>query len=87
MSSSRKCKLSADCFCYVCGLYISLRQVKYKIKAEAKFSYAYEIYFGMKIGDQDKSWAPPVICETCRSNLDGWLRGDHHSMPLAIPRI
>ena len=87
MSPSLKCKLSADCFCYVCGLYISLRQVEYKIKAEAKFSYAYEMYFGMEIGDQDKSWAPHVICETCRSNLDGWLRGDRHSMPFAIPRI
>ena len=87
MSSSRKCKLSADCFCYVCGLYISLKQVKYRIKVEAKFSYAYELYFGMKIGDQDKHWAPRVICGTCRSNLDGWLRGDRHSMPFAIPRI
>ena len=41
----------------------------------------------MKIGDQDKSWAPHVICGTCRSNLDGWLRGDRHSMPFAIPKI
>ena len=41
----------------------------------------------MKIGDQDKSWAPYVICGTCQSNLDGWLRGDRHSMLFAIPRI
>ena len=87
MSLSRKCKLSADSFCYVCGLYISLNQVKYKIKLEAKFVFAYESYFGMKISDQDKSWSPHVICGTCRSNLDGWLRGDRHSMPFAIPRI
>ena len=61
MSLSRKCKLSADSFCYVCGLYISLKQVKYKIKLEAKFVFAYESCFGMKIGDQDKSWSPHVI--------------------------
>ena len=61
--------------------------MKYKIKAEAKFSYACEIYFGMKIGVQDKSWAPHVICGTRRSNLDGWLRRDRHSMPFSIPRI
>ena len=57
------------------------------MKLEAKFVFAYESYFGMKIGDQDKSWLPHVICGTCRSNLDGWLRGDRHSMPFAIPRI
>ena len=87
MASSRKCKLSADCFCYVCGLYVSLKQVKYKINLEAKFAQAYERYFGIKIGDQDKNWAPHVICGTCRSNLDAWLRGDRHSMPFAIPRV
>ena len=87
MASSRKCKLSADCFCCVCGLYVSLKQVKYKINLEAKFAQAYERYFGMKIGDQDKNWAPHVICGTCRSNLDAWLRGDRHSMPFAIPRV
>ena len=36
----------------VCNLCITLRQVKYKIKVEAKFSNAHEIYFGIKIGDQ-----------------------------------
>ena len=87
MASSRKCKLSADCFCYVCGLYVSLKQVKYKINLEAKFAQAYERYFSMKIGDQDKNWAPHVICGTCRSNLDAWLKGDRHSMPFAIPRV
>ena len=55
MSLSRKCKLSADSFCYVCGLYISLKQVKYKIKLEAKFVFAYKSYFGMKIGDRIKA--------------------------------
>ena len=87
MSLSRKCKLSAYSFCYVCGVYISINQVKYKIKLEAKFVFAYESYFGEKIGDQDKSWSPHVICGTCQLNLDGWLRGDRHSMPFAIPRI
>ena len=29
----------------------------------------------MDIGDQDKPWAPHIICGSCRSNLEGWLRG------------
>ena len=28
-----------------------------------------------------------MICGTCRSNFDGWLRGDRHLMPFAIPGI
>lgn len=53
----------------------------------AKYSFAYEKYFGMKIGDQDKSWAPRVICGTCRSNLEKWLSGRLKCMPFAVPRI
>ena len=29
----------------------------------------------MDIGDQYKSWGPHVICDSCRSDLEGWLRG------------
>ena len=36
-----------------------------------KFAQAYQLYFGMKIGDEDKSWASHVICGTCRYNLEG----------------
>ena len=72
MSLSRKCKLSADSFCYVCSVSISLKQMKYKIKLEAKFAFAYESYFGMKIDDQDKSWSPHVICGHMPIKF-GWL--------------
>ena len=41
----------------------------------------------MKIGDQDKSWAPHVICGTYQSNLEECMRGDHYIIPFAIPRI
>ena len=34
----------------------------------------------MKIGDQDKSWAPHFCCGSCRSTLEGW-------MPFAISLI
>ena len=33
-------------------------------------------YFGVLVGDQDKRWAPHVICKYCRRTLEGWLRGE-----------
>ena len=41
----------------------------------------------MKMGDQDKSWAPHFCCGSCRSALEGWMRGNRKCMPFAIPRI
>ena len=85
--SSRSCKLCPDSFCYVCGYYISPTQAKHKIVSGTKFFTAYHAYFGMAMGDQDKSWAPHYSCGSCRSTLEGWLRGIRKSMPFAIPRI
>jgi len=48
---------------------------------------AYELYFGCKIGDQDKIWAPHIFCSTCVSNLHGWMRGKRRAMPFAIPMV
>ena len=87
MSLKRPCKISSDCFCYVCGYYINPRQIKHKIIPETKFLKACEAYFGMKMGDQDKSWAQHFCCGSCRSTLEGWMRGSRKCMPFAIPRI
>lgn len=87
MMSSRSCKLCSDSFCYVCGYYIGPNQAKHKIVSGTKFFIAYHAYFGMAMGDQDKSWAPHYTCGSCRSTLEGWLRGTRKSMPFAIPRI
>ena len=46
---------------------------------------AYHAYFGMPVGDQDKRWAPRVICKYCRRTLEDWLRGKKRA--IAIPRI
>ena len=40
----------------------------------------------MDIGDQDRFWAPHVICGSCRSNLEGWLRGSGR-LSFAFPRV
>ena len=87
MSVKRPCKISSDCFCYVCGYYISPQQKKHKVIPETKFSIAYKTYFGMKMGDHNKSWAPHFCCGSYRSTLEEWMRGSCKCMPFAIPRI
>ena len=59
MSLRRPCKISSDCF----GYYFNPRRMKHKIIPETKFFKAYEAYFGMKMGDQDKSWAQILAVE------------------------
>ena len=85
--SNRQCKNSPDRFRYVCGYYIS-KHTTYAIVKKAKHWTAYRIYFAMDMGDQDKAWAPHVICGTCRTNLEGWLRGSKvcTGMSFAVPR-
>ena len=61
--------------------------MKHKIIPETKFFKAYDSYFGMKMGDQDKSWATQFCCGNCRSTLEGWMRGGRKCMPFAILRI
>lgn len=86
-AKKRSCKTSPDSFCYVCGEYIGPKQVKHNIIFGSKLCQAYDAYFGVKVGDQDKTWAPHVCCGSCRSNLEGWFRGTRSAMPFAIPRI
>jgi len=87
MSSKRKCRLSPDSFCYIRGYYIGTKQQKHKISPGTKLVSAYISYFGMPVGDQDKTWARHVCCGSCRSTLEGWLRGKIKCMPFVIPRI
>ena len=82
----RQCKPSPEYFCYVSGYYISGQHSSYNIVKGTKYRTAYSLYFGMDIGDQDTSWAPHVICGSCRSNLEGWLRGSQRVMSFAVHR-
>jgi hypothetical protein len=73
-----------DSFCYVCG--------DYTIKLNRKtitplIEKAYELYFGCKTGDQDKPWAPHIVCANCAVYLRGWLKGSRKSVPIAVPVV
>ena len=80
----RNCMNKADSFCYICGE-ITFSSQKRSITAMIRK--AYHLYFGCKIGDQDKSWAPHVCCSTCASNLRQWLNKKRKCMPFAVPMV
>ena len=48
---------------------------------------AYFAYFGIKLGDQDKPWAPCVICKTCVERLWQWTSRTRQSMGFGIPMV
>lgn len=80
----RNCVNSANSFCYVCGELTFKSQKRTFTPLVLK---AYELYFGIKVGDQDKLWAPHICCKTCVTLLTGWLRGDNRKMPFAVPMV
>lgn len=83
----RGCKYSNDAFCYVCGTFFAKNAKKHSLKTRIRVKEAYLEYFGMPVGDQDKPWAPHVICDYCCRTLEGWFRGEKRMMPFAVPRI
>lgn len=81
---SRKCVNSPDYFCYVCGE-VTFASQKRSITPLIKT--AYHLYFGCKIGDQDKQWAPHICCNSCASSLRNWLNRKKRSMRFAVPMV
>jgi hypothetical protein len=68
--TTRGCKYPPDAFCYICGEFIKERAKKYLIKTSVKMCHAYHAYFGMPVGDQDKTWAPHFTCQHCKVTLE-----------------
>jgi len=54
------------------------RSITYLIKK------AYHLYFGCKLGDQDKKWAPHIVCKACAICLGGWINRKGMAMPFAV---
>ena len=62
-------------FLYVCGEFTPI------------VNKAYELNFGFKVGDEDKSWALHSCCSRCSRYLCCWLIGMHQSIPFAVPVV
>ncbi|XP_076804583.1 uncharacterized protein LOC143448650 [Clavelina lepadiformis] len=80
----RKCKNDPDRFCYICGK-VTLRSRQAKITQFVKK--AYYAYFGVKLGDQDKAFAPHICCKACVENLRLWSLKKIKSLPFGIPMV
>lgn len=76
----RKCVNRSDSFCYVCGK-VTFASQKRALSPIVKKAYH------CKVGDQDKSWAPHICCNSCSANLCGWLNHKKRSMPFAVPMV
>ena len=85
MSSSRRsCCNDPNKFCYICGEYVLEDQRRTITDFVRK---VYLAYFGIRLGDQDKSWAPHVVCKTCIEHLRMWTNGKTKSFRFAIPMV
>ena len=69
ISAKIKCPKNPDVFRYVCR---ELTLIKNPLKITEKVKKSYLGYFGVKIGDQDKSRASHVICKGCQVRFIRW---------------
>jgi hypothetical protein len=47
----------------------------------------YYAYFGVKLGDQDNSWAPHKVCYVCVEGLRKWSKGKKKAFRFGVPII
>ena len=82
-SARRSCRNKPDVFCYICGEYTIAPNRK---PVTSFIRRAYHAYFGIKLGDQDKAWAPHMVCKACTETLRGWTNGKR-SLNFGIPMV
>ena len=84
MAGKRECRNSPDRFCYICGKFTfsDKKEISDVVKR------AYFAYFGMPLGDQDKPWAPHVVCCTCYQLLLQWThKKPNRHLKFGIPMV
>ena len=83
-SKRRKCCNDPDIFCYICGC-VTLPPQRRNINSFIKKIYL--AYFGIPLGDQDKSWAPHTVCTTCVQTLKSWSQGKKAKLKFCVPKV
>ena len=68
----RKCCNSPNNFCYICGCFMLANQ---NCQINVFVKQAYFSNYKLKLGDQDKSWAPQTVCKTSAEALRSWTQG------------
>ena len=84
MASARGCKNDPNIFCYTCGEFTTKENRK---PIDDFYRRAYHAYFQVKLGDQDKSWAPHIVCKTCKEQIRQWSNGTRKSLKFGIPMV
>ena len=82
--TSRGCVNSSKSFCYICGEFVVKKQQR---KVTDFVEKVYFAYFGVKIGDQDKSWAPHGFCLGYVEGLRMCSKGKVKSFCFGVPMI
>ena len=67
----------------ICGEYTI---APYRKPITSFITRAYHAYFGIKLADQDKAWAPHMVCKACTETLRGWTNGKR-SLNFRIPMV
>ena len=86
MASSlrRRCLNESNVFYYICGDY-TLEHNRKTINNFVKR--AYLVYFKVMLGNQDKPWAPHIVCKPCVEHLRQWTSKSRKSLEFAIPMV
>ena len=78
----RQCENKPDAFCYICRCFTPIRQRR---NITSFLRRANKAYFGLALGDQDKKWAPRIVCHKCEEMLRDWTKGKRKGLPFEIP--
>ena len=81
ISTRKSCRNRPDIFCYICGEYTL---VPNRNPVTTFIKQTYHAYFGMKLGDQEKAWAPHMVCKSCTEYLRQWSKGKKTSLKFGI---
>ena len=68
-------------FCDVSGKYTLPRHVSLCVKG------AYEAYYQVPLGDQEKNWAAHVVCHKCEKMIQNWTKGKQKGLPFDVPMV
>ena len=82
--STRGCVNSPNCFCYICGEFV-VKKDRRNITVFVRK--VYHAYFGVRLGDINKAWAPQVTCVVCVEDLRRWAAGKKKSLRFGIPMV
>lgn len=78
------CKLTLEKFCFICGIYIFIKNPR-KITVALLLSYLQ--YFGFAAESLDEDWTPNSVCDKCASTLYKWSNNIDISLPFSIPML